>query len=195
MSPIVTPASGRARPRSAGRAIEPPSRRAPTIKITHGPSPVPTKTCRRPGRAVDEVPGAERPLLLLDHEEARPREHEEVLLARLGVVHPARLAGLQHREREARLGEALRLDVRPLGEHPRRRSRARTGRRTRRSGSRRRLAGVDHEPARGRRAPARLPRPRAALPGPSLAPLARRPRAALRHGAPRLRHRRDAGPP
>src|SRR6185295_4230229 len=43
-----------------------------------------------PGRAVDEVPGAQRPLLLLHYEQALSGEHEEVLLARLGVVHAGR---------------------------------------------------------------------------------------------------------
>ena len=83
----------------------PSSRRAPVMKITHGPSPVPTNVWLRAGRAVDEVPGPQLALLLLDDQQARAREHEEVLLARLGVVHAGRLAGLEHRQREAELLE------------------------------------------------------------------------------------------
>jgi hypothetical protein len=54
---------------------------------------------------VDEIPGAERPLLLLDQKQAPSREHEEVLLAVLGVVQARRFAGLGHRQREAGLAE------------------------------------------------------------------------------------------
>src|SRR5687768_12459712 len=44
----------------------------------------------RPRRAVDEVPGPQRPLLALDQEQALPGEDEEVLLLVLAVVHAAR---------------------------------------------------------------------------------------------------------
>src|SRR5262245_6883172 len=87
------------------------------MRITHGSSPVPTKMWSGPGRAVDEVPGAQRPLLLLDQEQAGAGEHEEVLLAGLPVVQPGRLAGLEDGEREPGLPEPLRLEVRSLGEH------------------------------------------------------------------------------
>src|SRR6266536_6048405 len=46
-------------------------------------------------------------------------KHEEVLLAGLGVVHARRPSGLEHRQREARLGESLRFDARSFGEHAR----------------------------------------------------------------------------
>src|SRR5919201_2813832 len=60
------------------------------------------------GWAVDEVPSPERTLLSLDQEQALAGEDEEVLLARLGVVEPARLARLEHGQREADAREPLR---------------------------------------------------------------------------------------
>jgi hypothetical protein len=69
------------------------------------------------GRAVDEVPGAERPFLLLDQQQALAGQDEEVLLARLRVVHARRLARLEHRERVADLVEVPRLELGPLLQH------------------------------------------------------------------------------
>ena len=51
---------------------------------------------RGAGRAVQVVPLAQRPLLLLDHRDALPGEHEEALLRALGVVERRALARLQH---------------------------------------------------------------------------------------------------
>ena len=68
---------------------------------------------------MDEVPSAQRPFLFLHDEHARTGEDEEVLLRRLGMEHPRGLAGLEHREGEAGVGEHLRLGVRPLGEYAR----------------------------------------------------------------------------
>jgi hypothetical protein len=45
----------------------------------------------RPGRTVEEVPGSQPALFLLDDRDALAREDEEVLLARVGVVEAARL--------------------------------------------------------------------------------------------------------
>src|SRR4051794_21806292 len=58
-----------------------------------------------PGRAVEEIPGLERPLLALDDRERLAGEHEEVLLVRLVVVHATALAGLENGERVAELSE------------------------------------------------------------------------------------------
>src|SRR5439155_22449736 len=55
--------------------------------------------------AVHEVPGLERPLLALDDQEALSGQDEEVLLVRLAVVAPARLARLEDGDRIAELGE------------------------------------------------------------------------------------------
>ena len=57
--------------------------------------------------AVEEVPLSQRPLLSLDDERARAVEHEERLLTVLAVIHRHRLAGREHVEVEAHLGEAL----------------------------------------------------------------------------------------
>src|SRR5439155_9323155 len=66
-----------------------------------------------------EVPRTELLLLALDQQPALPREHEEVLLVGLAVVHPARLSGLEHRERIPDLSEHPRLQIGPVGEHAR----------------------------------------------------------------------------
>src|ERR671923_2592504 len=69
------------------------------------------------GRAVDEVPLLQRPLLALDDEERLAGEYEEVLLIGFPVVHRVRLARLEHDEIDAELGEErLRLLVGPAGE-------------------------------------------------------------------------------
>jgi hypothetical protein len=84
----------------------------------------------RPGRAVDEVPRPQEPLLLLDEQPALAREHEEVLLLVLGVVEPVRLPRIQNADLDADLRErelsALKAAIRPrrlvlavLGRHPR----------------------------------------------------------------------------
>src|ERR671919_215205 len=64
----------------------------------------------RLGRAVDEVPLLQGALLPLDDEQALTREDEEVLLLRLPVIRPGRLAGVhdpdshaEHREERLRL--------------------------------------------------------------------------------------------
>src|SRR5919108_540007 len=48
---------------------------------------------RRAAGAVEEVPGAERLLLALDHEDALAGKHEESLLRALAVVQPERVPG------------------------------------------------------------------------------------------------------
>ena len=53
----------------------------------------------RAGGAVHEVPRAQLPLLAFDQQHALSRQHEEVLLQRLGVIEPARLPRLEHGER------------------------------------------------------------------------------------------------
>src|SRR5262249_27815749 len=63
---------------------------------------------RGAGRAVDEVPRAERPLLALDHERALAGQDEEVLLLVLAVVHGHRHPGLEDVQVDAELLE-LRL--------------------------------------------------------------------------------------
>ena len=55
--------------------------------------------------AVDEVPGAQPPLLPLDQEKALARKHQEVLLGLLSVVQGVRLARPQDPQPEAQLGE------------------------------------------------------------------------------------------
>ena len=60
----------------------------------------------RPRRAVDEVPGREPPLLTLDQEQAFAREHQEVLLLVLSVVHARGLAGSEDADVDAHLGKA-----------------------------------------------------------------------------------------
>jgi hypothetical protein len=51
-----------------------------------------------PGWTVDEVPLAERPFLSFHDEQGLARDHEEVLLIGLPVIHRHRLTGPQHRE-------------------------------------------------------------------------------------------------
>src|ERR671922_1506470 len=69
------------------------------------------------GRAVDEVPLLQRPLLALDDEERLAGEYEEVLLIGFPVVHRVRLARLEHDEIDAELGEERpRLLIGPAGE-------------------------------------------------------------------------------
>ena len=60
---------------------------------------------------MQEVELPQPPLLLLDDRDALAGDDEEVLLARLGVVHAGGLAGLEHGERVADLGEHLRLQA------------------------------------------------------------------------------------
>jgi hypothetical protein len=79
--------------------------RAPVMKITHGPSPAPTKPCSESGGQCTEVPRLERPLLALDQQQAIAREDEEVLLVGLTVIPPARLSRLEHGQDEADVGE------------------------------------------------------------------------------------------
>src|SRR6478752_3295472 len=79
--------------------------RVPVIRITHGPSPAPTKMCSVPpglwkkshGRRIRSVP--------LDEQPALAGQNEERLLLRLGVVEAGRLAGLKDVEPEAELRE------------------------------------------------------------------------------------------
>jgi hypothetical protein len=64
---------------------------------------------------VEEVPGLQVPLLVLDDQDALAGEDEEVLLDVLGVVLPVRLARLEHVDADPIVLEALgRLEVRPL---------------------------------------------------------------------------------
>ena len=62
-----------------------------------------------PGGAVDEVPGPQAPFLTLDEEQALAREHEEVLLDVLAVVHAVRLAGSEDVDVDPELREPGRL--------------------------------------------------------------------------------------
>ena len=73
------------------------------MKITHGPSPAPTKMCSVSGGQCTKSHACERPLLALDKQQALTGEHEEVLLVRLAVVHAVGPARLEHRDREAEL--------------------------------------------------------------------------------------------
>ena len=106
------------------------------MKITHGPSPAPTKMWSVPGGQWTKSQASQRPLLALDQQHALAGEDEEVLLVGLAVVHAARLAGLEHGDRVADLRERAsspsKMHAAPkrLVRHPRR------------------LADVDHEPAR-----------------------------------------------
>jgi hypothetical protein len=63
---------------------------------------------------VDEVPGAQRPLLAFDEQQALPGEHEEVLRDGLGVVEPARVAGVEHAQVDPELVERLALGLEDL---------------------------------------------------------------------------------
>ncbi len=66
---------------------------------------------------MDEVPGLQLALLALDHEHALAGDDEEVLLARLAVVHAGGLAGLEHGDAHAELGEvAVPFEVSPAAE-------------------------------------------------------------------------------
>ena len=76
------------------------------MRIAHGPSPGADERVRRPGRAVQEVPLAQRALLLLDDRDALAREHEEALLHALGVVQRRALARLEHVHVDAEVLEA-----------------------------------------------------------------------------------------
>jgi hypothetical protein len=76
-----------------------------TMKITHGPSPAPTKNVLGLRRAVDEVPRAKPSLVALDQQQALAGQDEEVLLARLTVIEGARLSRLHHAERVSDLSE------------------------------------------------------------------------------------------
>src|SRR5439155_17115248 len=69
------------------------------------------------GRAVQEVPSSDPPLLAIDAGDALALEDEEVLLRRVGVVETARFARLEDRELDPELAEALRLEVGPLAQH------------------------------------------------------------------------------
>src|SRR6266511_3880795 len=62
-------------------------------------------------RAVHEVPRLEAPLLAVDEQQALAGEDEEVFLVGLSVVQPARLAGLEHRQRAAHRGNPWRLEI------------------------------------------------------------------------------------
>ena len=71
----------------------------------------------RLGRAVDEIPGLERALLLLDDQHAPPREDEKSLLRRLAVVEADALSGLQHGDVDPELPKRpLALEVAPPSE-------------------------------------------------------------------------------
>jgi hypothetical protein len=63
---------------------------------------------------VHEVPLSERALLALDDQQRLPREHEEVLLIGLPVVHRHRLAGPQNLEVDPELGEVRLVLLEPL---------------------------------------------------------------------------------
>jgi adenosine deaminase len=69
-----------------------------------------------PRRAVEEVPGLERPFLTFDQQERFALEHEEALLVLVfRVVHAGRLSGLENTDVDSELGElrvALTLEPR-----------------------------------------------------------------------------------
>ena len=54
------------------------------MKITHGPSPAPTKMCSVPGGQWTKSHAFSAALLALDEQQALAGEHEEVLLVALG---------------------------------------------------------------------------------------------------------------
>ena len=58
-----------------------------------------------PGRAVEEVPRPQEPLLPFDEQPALARQNEEILLLRLSVVEAVRLAPLEHVQPDAELRE------------------------------------------------------------------------------------------
>src|SRR5437764_6989383 len=64
------------------------------------------------GRAVNEVPGAQRPLVTFDQQRAFTGQDEEVLLLRFRVVEPARLSGPDHVHHQAELLEPDGSEVR-----------------------------------------------------------------------------------
>jgi hypothetical protein len=73
----------------------------------------------RPEGAVNEVPLAQAALLSLDHQQRLARQHEEVLLVVLPVVHGHRLAGPEQGEVDAELleiGSALEAGTLELAE-------------------------------------------------------------------------------
>ena len=85
------------------------------MRIAHGSSPAPTMMWFVPGRAVEEVPGFQAPLLILDDEDALAREDEEVLLHVLRVVLPVRLSRLEDVDADPVVLEAVGwLEVGPL---------------------------------------------------------------------------------
>jgi hypothetical protein len=96
---------------------------------------------------VQEVPLPQHPLFALDPRDALPRQHEEVLLRRLGVAEATRLPGLEHRERDPELAESLRLEVGSPAQHRHVRLEHAAGAEgvVRQPG---RFVGVDDEPSR-----------------------------------------------
>jgi hypothetical protein len=73
--------------------------------------------CCVSGGAVHEVPLPQLPFLSLDDQQRLAREHEEVLLIGLPVVHPDRLTGSEHHKLDPQLREVrLGLEVRIAGE-------------------------------------------------------------------------------
>jgi len=79
----------------------------------HGAGPVPCAHESVPGSsgAMEEVPPAQRALLVLDDREALPVEHEKVLLHRLRVVAAGRLPGLHDLDIYARVWPGLALGL------------------------------------------------------------------------------------
>ena len=109
--------------------------RAPTVTITHGPSPAPTNTCFVHGGQWTKSHAFKLPLLALDHEDALAGDDEEVLLADLAVVHAGRLAGLEHGDPDAELLEvAVAFEIRPAAEPSRSHQRASRALRTNQPG-------------------------------------------------------------
>jgi hypothetical protein len=77
----------------------------------HGAVPRTDEDVLGPARTVNEVPGAQTPLLAFDQEQALARENEEVLLGLLAVVQRIGFTGAEDPDPEAQLREAR---VRPL---------------------------------------------------------------------------------
>ena len=94
--------------------IVPCSVRAPTIRITQGPSPAPTNAWVVLGAQWRKSHSRNRRSFPLDDQQALAAQDEEVLLIGLAVVHGAGLARLENVDLEADLRVLLHLELRSL---------------------------------------------------------------------------------